>query len=118
MDERFEDRYERMEMNAARLAEEQAARGALPCPDCGSADGMQWYSREGVLFVYQKWPEGLIPLVWYQVKGDDHCMYAPCRTCNPFGVIPEGYEPVELASLDEWLESECMCPDCVRERSN
>ena len=118
MDETLEHRYERLEMQYARLAEEQAARGALPCPDCGSADGMQHYSREWVIFVYNKWPTSLIPLVWYRLEGDDHCTYAPCRTCNPFGVVPEGYAPVRLADLDEWLESECQCPDCVRERSN
>ena len=118
MDERFEDRYERMEMTAQRLREENAARHALPCPECGAADGMQWYSREGVKFVYDRWPPGLIPVVWYRHPCDDHCVYAACRTCNRLGIVPDAYQPMKLKALDVWLDSECQCPDCVRERSN
>jgi len=115
MDERYEDRLERQEMNAQRLREENAARHALPCPECGSADGMQYYSRGGVLFVYQRWPPALIPRTWYYLPGDDHCVYAPCRTCNRAGAVEDAYQPVN--DLDAWLESECQCEECIRERS-
>ena len=114
MDERFEDRYERLEENARRLAEEQMARGALPCSECGSADGMRSYTRESVEYILCAWPANLVPSVWYYLRGEDHDSYVPCTTCNPGGVIPEGYIPMNDEVLQWWIKKTCTCQDCKR----
>ncbi len=95
--------------NEDRLAEwhrreqESAVRAALPCPHCGSHEGLdQVYAPD--LYDWVEEPE-TFPLPaqgLYQGQADDE-VYTPCPVCNPDERIPSDVYPITGIALQHWV---------------
>jgi len=97
MDDRPQDRY-------------AGRRKFTGCHRCGSIDGMQIVHRETL----ENMSIFVIGLVrdWHRLPdSDDNELFCPCRFCNRDRVIPSGYEPVNLLTVQDWLNRDPMAPD-------
>jgi len=99
----FELYQQAAEAESYRREQESAARAALPCPHCGSTEGLeQVYAPE--LYDWVEEPE-TFPLPargLYQGQADDE-LYTPCPVCNPAGRVPTDLRPLNGVELQAWV---------------
>ncbi len=100
------------DLDRATAARNRAARAELPCSECGSTFGMcGFWDRESVANIMPIWICQAYSCPW-----DDHELYCPCTQCNPAKVVPDDFTSLKPGQVAAWLERECQCLDCVRER--
>lgn len=77
-----------------RLADLMAS---VPCPECGSRDGMIEWSCENIgdPTAYQ---------TWYRLHNLPGCLYVPCWQCNPHGAINGAYTNLTPVQVTAWLK--------------
>ena len=111
----FQERYDREELDRAedrRQAEGRARGSFFRCGDCGTMDGVEYWSR-GQLDEAEE--HGPIELQFYrdtrQEQDDGHCLYSLCSSCT--GESPGWLEPLDDDEVEEWRDKGCMCRQCV-----
>lgn len=98
-----------------RLEAWDRAMGRLPCPWCGSIDGMEAWSRENVAAAMacpERYP---LPAGFYRAAYTDHELFTPCWGCNRTGVVGDAQVLVTEEELLAWLARPCGCQDCQSE---
>lgn len=89
---------------------EEEARARFFCCECGSMDGMAAYQRE----VFEGYSPGQDEPTYWLLRGSSHHdIFRPCWQCNSTGEIPSGYVAIGWSKVVRWLESPCLCRDCI-----
>ena len=84
------------------LALEQRERiatlmAALPCPECGSRDGMTQWHREDIL------EPPLASERWYRLHNVPDYLYQTCWQCNPPSLVDDTYTRLTHSQVSAWL---------------
>ena len=69
---------------------------SVPCPECGSTDGMIDWHRDAIGHVE---PHEL----WFSYPTMPNVLYSPCWQCNPTCAVAAGYTALTFAQAAAWL---------------
>ena len=105
----------------ARALHLNACIGRLPCPDCGTVDGMAEWDAEAVRAIEASengvWQEGAWLCVgapkFYRhpsrndvLSGQDDVLYATCWQCREHERPADGYTEMTPKQIERWLNAQ------------
>ncbi len=96
----------------ARIAAEDAARTAVPCSECGNAEGLIAWRREHVWAAIHGGQGLSLPKSFYVAAGyDPDCLYTRCPTCRAAtDDVLSRCALLTAVDIAAWvLEDECNC---------
>ena len=95
----------RMDANYAhaRALHLNAAIGRLPCPDCGTVDGMAEWNRKQVatLTLLDR-----LEMPFYRHHARNDVIYVPCEQCNEDMFVPDGFVELMPQQVQGWLQAQ------------
>ena len=98
------------EMRALHL---NACIGRLPCPDCGTVDGMAEWDAEAV-WAIESSDTGVVeqgPWLFvgapkfYRHPSRNDVLYATCWQCNADEFVPDGFVELTPVQVGRWLQA-------------
>ena len=104
--------WELSQRATARIAAEDAARTAVPCPECGNAEGLIAWRREHVWAAIHGGQGLSLPKSFYAAAGyDPDCLYTRCPTCRAAtDDVLSRCTLLTAADIAAWvLQEECAC---------
>ena len=97
------------EMRALHL---NACIGRLPCPDCGTIDGMWEWDAEAVRElemsdngVVQQGVWIAVSIRFYRHPSRNDVLYATCWQCNGDEFVPDGFVELTPVQVGRWLQA-------------
>jgi len=105
---RLDDDY-----NYARALHLNACIGRLPCPDCGTVDGMAEWDAPAV-WALEMSDNGVVRqgdwiavgIKFYRHHSRNDVLYATCWQCNGDEFVPDGFVELTPVQVGRWLKAQ------------